>query len=500
MSEPAADRFGNWLTPRSPGLFGLSLPALLAAGGGVMLALLMMIGQQFIGMLIVLLITAVVVGLGFVSIEGRTPLERAAASWSQRRRRASGESMYVTGALATLPADVAERLPGALVDVETISGRDGLDRPYSLLHHVTTGKLAAVFGCAPDGAAMQEQGVVNAQVANFGGWVSGLSVEDGLSGATIVVDSASEASDALIQGIRETAAPGLNGFAHEVMEAAMGTLPARTSTVNVYATLVYDVAELGGSKTDLSPAVAEVAARMPGHSQLLRTAGGGPVAPLVESELSRIAQLAYKPSLDREITLDELSGLRQERSFDHAGPGYLDDSSGRVVFHDGVASMTLMMTAPPGAHINARSLDRLFGPNPKFLRKRVAILYRPVDPGTGARAVDRQVRAAQWRMDTRRQRATSFDRAEKAVAEKTEQELAEGARLSLFSVMVTVTFEPTEKAYRYALNQVKSLLNQSLMEYRFVEHGGNAAFHTTLPFGILPWTYSRKPVWLEAGS
>lgn len=76
-------------------------------------------------------------------------------------------------------------------------------------------------------------------------------------------------------------------------------------------------------------------------------------------------------------------------------------------------------------------------------------------------------------------------------------ELAQGARLSLFSLMVTVTFEATEEAHRDALNQIKSLMGQLLMPYRFVEHAGSAAFHTTLPFGVLPWIYNTTPLWLE---
>ena len=40
-------------------------------------------------------------------------------------------------------------------------------------------------------------------------------------------------------------------------------------------------------------------------------------------------------------------------------------------------------------------------------------------------------------------------------------------------------------------------MNQLIMPYRFVEHAGSAAFHTTLPFGVLPWKYSSKPLWME---
>ena len=498
MSNETPDRFANWLEPRSGGLYGLSMAALVTAATGVVLAMLFMIKQSVLGMLIVLALTALVVSVVFTRFpDGRTLMEKISDHRSLARRRAAGETMYVTGALSALPPEISERLPGALVDVETISGTDGRNRPYTLLHHRHVNRLAAVFACSPNGAAMQEQGVVNAGVANFGGWVSSLSVEEGLSGATIVVDSASESSAGMVQTIRDAAAPHAPAFAREVIEDAAGTLPARTSTVNVYATLVYDLEALGGTRNDLSPAVAEIAARMPAHSEQLTAAGGGLSEPVVEDELSRIALLAYQPGRDQEFALDTIQGHTAPRPFAQAGPGFLDDSAGRVTYHDGVASMTLMMTSPPGAHITARSLDRLFGPNPKFLRKRVAIFYRPVDPGAAAKLVDKQVRNAQWRMDTRKSRPTSFDKHARAVAERTEQDLASGARLSMFSVMVTVTFEATEKAHRDAVNQVKSLMNQTLMTYRFVEHAGSAAFHTTLPFGVLPWVYSHQPLWLE---
>lgn len=498
MSENARqEKFGNWLEPAAPGMFGLSLGALIVSGVGLVFTLLCLMKSLFLPALVILLITGGVVLLGLVKWFGETIFSRVTDKTSLMLRRSRGETFYVTGSLSTLPHEHLERLPGALLNVDTVSGKDGLGRSYSLLHHKSVHQIAAVFGCSPDGSAMQEQGVVNSQVAHFGAWVSSLSVEDGLSGATIVVDSASESSAGTCAAIRDAVSPTAPDFAKQVLDAAVGTLPARTAVLNVYSTLVWDVEALGGSGDDISSPVAEIASRLPGHTQLLDAAGAGAPKPLVEAELSHVAQLAYQPGLDQELALDALQGRQAERKWAHAGPGFFDDSRGRVVFHDGVASMTLMMTIPPGAHITAKSFDRLFGPNSKFLRKRVAIIYRPVDGGVAAKTVDRLAKTADWRMSTRKGRPTSFDAARKAVAVKTEGELAQGARLSMFSIMVTVTFSPDEKSYKDALNQVKSLMNTLIMPYRFVEHAGSAAFHTTLPFGVLPWKYSSRPLWME---
>ncbi|WP_343320554.1 SCO6880 family protein (plasmid) [Arthrobacter sp. TMP15] len=498
MSENVSqEKFGNWLEPSSPGMFGLSLGALIVAGVGLVFTLLCLMKSLYLPALIIVAITAAVVLFGLVKWFGATLLSRLTDKASLALRRVNGETFYVTGALSTLPHEDLERLPGALVNVDTVSGRDGLGRPYSLLHHKSVHQIAAVFGCSPDGSAMQEQGVVNAQVGHFGAWVSSLSVEDGLSGATIVVDSASESSAGTCAAVRDAVSPHAPAFAKEVLDAAVGTLPARTSVLNVYSTLVWDVEALGGKGDDISSPVAEIASRLPSHTQLLDAAGAGAPKPLVEAELSHIAQLAYQPGRDQELALDALQGRQAERKWAHAGPSFFDDSRGRVVFHDGVASMTLMMTIPPGAHITAKSFDRLFGPNAKFLRKRVLITYRPVDGGVAAKTVDRLAKTADWRISTRKGRPTTFDAARKAIAVKTESDLQKGARLAMFSIMVTVTFAPDKKSYGEALNQVKSLMNTLIMPYRFVEHAGSAAFHTTLPFGVLPWKYSSKPLWME---
>lgn len=500
MSNAPQEKFGNWLQPASPGLYGLSLPAVIVSAAGIVLGLLLLMRGWYLAAVLFVLLAATIVLFGMVKFGGTTIIDKITDRLSLAARKSSGSTFYVTGALSTLPPEHAERLPGALLDVETITGTDGLDREYSLLHHKAVGQLAAVFGCSPDGASMQEQSMVNAQVSKFGVWLSSLSVEEGLTGATIVVDSASESSAGTCAAIREDVAPGAPAFAKEVLDHAVGTLPARSAVLNVYATMVWDAAALGASENDVSSAVAEVASRLPAQSEMLGEAGAGSPKPLVESELAHIAQLAYQPMRDQEMALDALNGRQAVRDWQHAGPGFFDDSQGRVSYHDGVASMTLMMTVPPGAHITARSFDRIFGPNSKFLRKRVALFYRPVDPGTGAKVVDKLVKTADWKISTRKGRPTSWDKATKAVAEKTEEELAQGARLSLFSMMVTVTFSPDQKSYRDALNQVKSLMNQLIMPYRFVEHAGAAAFHTTLPYGVLPWKYSDSPLWLGKGA
>jgi hypothetical protein len=117
-----------------------------------------------------------------------------------------------------------------------------------------------------------------------------------------------------------------SGVARHVLDEAVGTLPARSSVVNVYATLVWGAKALGATDKDLDPAVAEVAARLSQQSQMLPRAGAGAPRPVVEAGLAQIAQLAYQPARDQEMALYALTGLGMTRSWESAGPEFLDDS------------------------------------------------------------------------------------------------------------------------------------------------------------------------------
>ncbi len=88
--------------------------------------------------------------------------------------------------------------------------------------------------------------------------------------------------------------------------------------------------------------------------------------------------------------------------------------------------------------------------------------------------------------------ASSFDKHQQLLADKTETELVEGASMTRFSIEVTVTFEPNQKAYREATQKIKTLLEGTNLAYRFVEVNGSAAFHSTLPLGVLPWLYQSS--------
>ena len=146
---------------------------------------------------------------------------------------------------------------------------------------------------------------------------------------------------------------------------------------------------------------------------------------------------------------------------------------------------------PPRLLITEDTLRPVFDPQDRFLRKRTTVFYRPLPPETTVQIAERMGKMASTSA-TAKGRTTMTDRRAMRHAEKIEAEVVEGAGMTRFSMHVTVTFEPTERAYRDATVKLKQLLGSASLKYRLVDYENGPAFHSTLPLGILPWLYEAK--------
>lgn len=490
MSEKRARvKFGNWLSTAPATVGGLSLIGWLC----VVLSVVLMVfcfafgnfGGGFLALLLGLLFTVIFIWRVGDMDAGRTIAARVLERLSHARRTAMGEAQYRSGIFSALPAGQLSALPGALANVEELDGVDGTGQPYTLLHHKSVKQIAATLTCVPDGIDLLPQDIVDSQVSTFGGWISELSKDTTIAGASITVDSAYSSKEPLVAKLHSEVAPWAPEVARQAFVQATDLLPDRHTHTSVHGTVVWSVKNLGES---VEEAEAEIAAKLPYHRAKLYGAGAGIPVTATSEDLAKVVQLAYNPHRAVEHGTDELAGHENPLRLVDAGPEYFDDVQKRVAFHDGVASMTAMMTVPPRIHITERIFKDLFAPQDKFLRKRVSVFYRPLSTGEAITKAG-QLRNSTKVSATAKGAASGFDKRKVTLAEKTENDLVEGASMTAFTLMVTVTFEPTDKAYREATQKLKSLLEGTNLGYRFVNVGVSAAFHSTLPLGILPWTY-----------
>lgn len=490
MSEKRARvKFGNWLSTAPATVGGLSLIGWLCVVISVMMMVFSFVlgnfGGGFLALLLGLLFTFIFIWRIGDMDAGRTIAARVLERMSHARRTAMGEAQYRTGIFSALPAGQLSALPGALANMEELDGLDGTGQPYTLLHHKSVKQIAATLTCVPDGIELLPQEMVDSQVATFGSWISELSTDTAIAGASITVDSAYSSKEPLVAKLHSEVAPWAPEVAKQAFTQATDLLPNRYTHTSVHGTVVWSVKNLHES---VEEAEAEIAAKLPHHRTKLYGAGAGIPVTATSEDLAKVVQVAYNPHRAIEHGTDELLGHENPVRVVDAGPEYFDDFQKRVAFHDGVASMTAMMTIPPRIHITERTFKGLFAPQEKFLRKRVTVFYRPLSTGEAIKKAE-QLRKAASVSATAKGMASSFDKQKIKLAEKTENDLVEGASMTAFTLMVTVTFEPNDRAYREATQKLKNLLDATNLGYRFVDVGVSAAFHSTLPLGILPWSY-----------
>lgn len=496
MSETATKRvrFGNWLPTTKGTLGGLTFFGWAMLLGGVMVAVVCItVGWWLAGLLAFL--AGIVLNALFIVRWGDPSSGRTAAAtlWDRHvnaKRNRAGTNHYVTGPFSELPDESLFALPGMLSGLEEITGTDGEGEEYVLLHHRKDSRnpmLAATFMCHPDGTALLPQDRVDGQVSAFGGWIASLSQDTAIEGAVIVVDSAQESIAPLVAKIDSEVSPTAPKAAQRQLMEGARALSGTYADVEVFASVVWSVNELAD---DVDEAAADVAAKLPNHRENLAAAGAGSPVVATSSELARAVRIAYRPDRAREFGSDDLAGDVFRMRVTQAGPDEFHDDERRICYHDGVASITAMMVAPPQALITEDLLDRLFRPNGKFLRKRTAVFYRPLEPGKAFKAAKKIRGNARRNSTTATGQSDELAKRREKLAEKTELDLMTGASMTAFAIEITVTFEPTKRAIRNALTELKHILSGTNLAYRFIETDTAAGFHSTLPLGVLPWAYA----------
>lgn len=414
--------------------------------------------------------------------EDITLMTRARRRLTHMQRVDSGETLFLGSTFTAQNKGLS--LPGVLSTLKVRDEVDGLGNPVQLIHHTRADQLSVTIESAPAGISMNTQAKTTDLVTNYAAWLSSLSGENGLRGAQVVIDSVFESAAPLAESILSNLKPDAPEVAQQIARESAGMLPERVAHVRAYTTLGYKISELAD---DTAGAAAEVLSMIPRHLKALSAAGAGVSHVMADADYADMMYVAYNPHRNAEVAQEIKDDIRAFRSFEGAGPAYFNSSHPRVVFHDGVASMTIMMTEPSKSKITDHSFEKLFSPNRNFLRKRVSLLYRPVPASAQHARVNNASRATTTEVSSKKRR-TAFDKKKKAAAEAAMNQAAEGAVIQEWALMVTVTFEPNRAAQRTAENELKALMGG--LKWCFADFSADAAFHQTLPLGLFPWSYA----------
>jgi hypothetical protein len=142
-----------------------------------------------------------------------------------------------------------------------------------------------------------------------------------------------------------------------------------------------------------------------------------------------------------------------------------------------------MMSTAPRGNVPSAILARLLAPHRDIARKRVTLLYRPIDAARAAAIVEADVRAASFNLSAS-DRPSARNIAGTRAAFATAAEEAGGAGLVNFGMLITatVTDRTREQDARAAIDNLSATAR---LRVRLVHGSQDSAFAAALPLGLV---------------
>jgi hypothetical protein len=480
--------YGNWRLPARPGIGPLGLIGTMLLLGGMILAMLTALVSWVAAIGVASCAAALTVPLTIRTTDGRHGFAVIASRAGWTWRRVCGQTAHLSGPLT------GSRFtpPGLLAHAEVLEGRDAYARPFGVIRDTGVNTFTVVLECDPDGGALVDGEQVDAWVACWGGWLAELAHEPGLAGAAVIVETAPDPGTRLAAEVLPRLAPGAPEAARAVLTEITDSYPAASSDTRTYVTLTYRPT----SKGRAADTVTNLAIRIPALAAGLSASGGGPVQLVPPHQIAEAVRVAYDPSAAPTVLQTRTETGTANLEWADAGPVIARETAD-AYFHENAVSRSWVACEAPRGTVRSSVLRALLEPSPRITRKRIAVLYRPVDPASAARIVEADRRTAHFMAASStglvHARASSAIRA----AEQAAAEEAAGAGLTEFAIVVTATAE-SEAGLRAADAEIGNLAAASRLRLRVARGQQAAAFATGLPAGVLPWLYTLVPVGLRS--
>ncbi|MEV4003521.1 SCO6880 family protein [Actinomadura sp. NPDC049753] len=469
--------YGNWRKPVSPGIGRLGLAGTLILMIGLIVITLVATLSLMLALFGAVALGVVMLPLIIQDAHGRTALQSLTARVTWWSGRSQGWHLYRSGPLSVVPHGTC-RLPGLLAQSRLVEGRDSYGRPFALVMVPSTKHYTVVFECNAEGAALVDQTQIDTWVSHWGQWLASLSYEPGLAAASVTIETAPDTGTRLREEIYANTDPNAPELARQALDEIVWNYPVGSARVSTRIAVTYTaLPQLGGKRRDQDAMVREIGMRIPGLISGLAMTGAGSARALTAKELARAVRIAYDPDAQQVLEATE----DQEIRWEDAGPVAAQESWDHYV-HDSGCSITWGMSEAPRGEVLSNVMTGLVAPHHDIARKRVTFLYRPHDPASAARIVERDRRDSRFRLDG----ASSAARNEIDVIKSDQSALEEarGAGVIRFTVLVTATVRSAEEL-PVAAAAVDTLTGPARLRLRQMYGSQASAFAAALPLGIV---------------
>lgn len=494
MSTADGRTYGNIGTPRRARTLGLSMASIAVVLGGVIVAFAMML-------LFRVPVTFAAIALGIAVLvafimeggrrQGRSRPERIVASTAFRRAERRGATTYVAGPTSNLP-DGGFRAPGLLASTEMLEGKDHFGRPFAFLWDPQKRTGTVFFSTAGSGSGLRDQEAIDYLVSGWAGYLSEasrtLSLEQVAATIQTTYDPGERLPRAVEAGRSFADRESVSTFASGAVDDIVGETNTGVDRIDPRVAVTFTAA---GSKEDgIDPRssaqlLSEVSIHVPTLLERLELAGGGAVALPTAQDVIDATYVAYNPETALAVEQARLSGAGTGLGWHDVGPSYAKAERSHYEHASGFSQSFQVWQAPAGI-FRENSLAAIMSPDEISEQKRVTILYRPLSPAMSEQRSKQATSDAEYEINQKGRRSSRaqqlvFDR-----ARTTEAEVAGGAALVRFSIVITVTVND-RNLMRRVPSTVKNACSTGIqLNVRSADGNEDAAFAIGLGLGIVP--------------
>lgn len=428
---------------------------------------------------------------------GRSLMTRFSVRWAFARASKARTNLYRSGPLGSTPWGT-NQLPGIAAQTELSEWHDSWSRPFGMIHMPWKNHFTIVFQGEPDGASLVDQSQVDLWVANWGQWLNALGSEPGVVAASVTIETAPDSGARLRREVQAASDPNAPELAKAVLRQIVADYPRGSATVKALIAITFrGQMREGGQKRSVNDVATDLASRIGNLSQQLSSTGAGAVRPLSAQEICEFVRVAYDPA-----AADAIAEARAEKeaiALDWGNVGPVGADTGWNFYrHDSGYSRTWQMSQAPRGEVYENILQRLLEPSPMVDRKRVTLLYRPIEPGRAAQLVETDLRQAGVRVSSTKNPSQRV-MTERRSAEATAREEARGAGLVNFGMVVTATVMD-ERDMPDAAAAIENLSASARLFLRPMNGAQDSGFAASLPLGLVLPEYMLIPASVMAGN
>ncbi|WP_132191762.1 MULTISPECIES: SCO6880 family protein [Kribbella] len=486
--------YGNWRAPASAGIAGLGTLGTGIMMAGLVVTMIATLAAGLPGALISLLIVgAILLLLMTKDKHGHSTLQRLSTRIGWQRAKMARHNIYRSGPLGRT-AWGKFQLPGLAAASQLSEFKDSYGRPFALLYYPSTRHFTVIINAEPDGASLVDEDQVDVWVAHWGQWLASLGHEPGIIAASVTVESAPDTGIRLRREVTHNMQDDTPAIARAMLSEVIQTYPEGSALVSARVALTFKGTDRNGKRRKEEDMGRELASRLPALTQSLNSTGAGAARPVTAQELCETVRIAYDPAAAVLIDEARSQGMSPELQWTDAGPAAAQAFWDKYR-HDSAWSITWQMTQAPRGEVFSSVLSQLVGPHPDIDRKRVTLLYRPLDAATAARMVEADKRNASFRA-TASARPSARSMAEARAADRTAQEEARGAGLVNFGMVVTGTVMTAEQLPDMVA-AIDNLGATARVLLRPAYGSQDSAFVAGLPLGIVVQSHLSVPAGLR---